>query len=865
MLLVSEDEKRTQALRRALRERKANVGDLRSSESDPVALRGADLVVVDARSVDATRDRVAAMRNDVRARWAAVLTLDYSALVSDAGVVHLSALEAKVAPLTATDRALTERAKREHNFEADLAPLGPTRTLRALGQAGPTLLVELTSEDMKASVTLSHELLVCAFMERGGERWEAWKALARILGLTDAKVRVSRLLHPSAMNVMEPLDQALQAAAKERHHDAAGLAREERAQEKAPAKAPMVHALSPAQDLRVHAGRTLLGVAPAQLAAQAPKPASSRYTYQVEGSERIKPGRTMIGLSPGLPALGGDKNAALPAAGPLSDALASKVPENTQLERATLPAPSRVAHEQSTKPVNKIKPANKTSAANAATAWSESSTEELELDDLLPDAQPPAPPKGVFNTPPQPAPSAPLAPPASANEKPRALAPQPQPDTPTNRPAAKAKAPAPQAPAPAPASAPEPAAVSFADLPTERPPPMHEALSAAQQDNPFRDVPTARADLLTERALRERISLGDTPTDPAPPRPAASPLEFEGDAHHNEDTTAVTNVADLERRAKAADRAIAAGNLDILGDDFAGFVAEDRHATKTQPFDSSGLLQAIDEEVDGVDSTERETQPSPAPRPQSVDSALPPALARPKKTGRARTYALMFAGLLALSAGGWVLLQGTGQRSAALGPMEPSPATGSEALAKAEAPSETPPLGAAPKVDEKPEPTAEEPTQAPTEDTAPAEPAAQPAPQIAAAPPSAPAEEEAATDGPNIPAGASADVLIRDGNKLLAQGNAAHAKAYYEAAVQREAANPHAHAGLSEALLKLGDANAAEQAAEAAIRLRPKRARYRVLLGDALKAQGKVAEAKAAWNKALELDPNDRDAQRRLK
>jgi tetratricopeptide (TPR) repeat protein len=79
-----------------------------------------------------------------------------------------------------------------------------------------------------------------------------------------------------------------------------------------------------------------------------------------------------------------------------------------------------------------------------------------------------------------------------------------------------------------------------------------------------------------------------------------------------------------------------------------------------------------------------------------------------------------------------------------------------------------------------------------------------------------------------------------------------------------DANNPHARAGLGEALLKLKDPAAALPHAQAAVRLRPRRAAYHVLLGDVLNALGRRPDAEAAWNKALEVDPEDAAAQRRL-
>jgi hypothetical protein len=216
VLLVTDDEARAQAIAKSLRERKAHVGDVRAGAKDPVAMRGADLLVIDARRAGSTDARVAEVRSDVRARWASVASIDYTTLAAVDGTVDLRALEGIVSRLAGMDKALTERARKESTFETTLAPLGPTRTLRALALAGPTLHVELTDGELTAKLDLADELLVSAFAERKGEKWEAWHALARVLGMTDANVVVQHRAHPTAMNIMEPVDQALEGAAQER-------------------------------------------------------------------------------------------------------------------------------------------------------------------------------------------------------------------------------------------------------------------------------------------------------------------------------------------------------------------------------------------------------------------------------------------------------------------------------------------------------------------------------------------------------------------------------------------------------------------------------------------------------------------------
>jgi len=297
VLLVTEDDARAQPLAKALRERKAHVGDVRAGAKDPVALRGADLLVIDARRAASTEARVTEVRSDVRARWASVATIDYATLVNEDGSVDLRNLDGIVARLAGMDKALTERARKEKSFEATLAPLGPTRTLRALALAGPTLHVELNDGTLKASVDLADELLVAAFAERDGQRSEAWLALARVLGMTDATVTVEQRAHPAAMNIMEPVDQALESAAQERARTPELFASEERTEElsglrrelrdhtavsasQAPQREPL--AAAQAQGAAASNGsksmppraRTLVGVAPVPTPAPSSAPAN---------------------------------------------------------------------------------------------------------------------------------------------------------------------------------------------------------------------------------------------------------------------------------------------------------------------------------------------------------------------------------------------------------------------------------------------------------------------------------------------------------------------------------------------------------------------------------------------------------------
>jgi len=99
--------------------------------------------------------------------------------------------------------------------------------------------------------------------------------------------------------------------------------------------------------------------------------------------------------------------------------------------------------------------------------------------------------------------------------------------------------------------------------------------------------------------------------------------------------------------------------------------------------------------------------------------------------------------------------------------------------------------------------------------------------------------------------------LIREGKLGLAQ-------ATLDRAWELDPKNPQAMAGYARLYLAEKNGDQAEKWARKAVRKRPKRAPYRVLYGDALMLQGKTGEARAAYRKALSIDPNNRTARARL-
>jgi hypothetical protein len=109
-------------------------------------------------------------------------------------------------------------------------------------------------------------------------------------------------------------------------------------------------------------------------------------------------------------------------------------------------------------------------------------------------------------------------------------------------------------------------------------------------------------------------------------------------------------------------------------------------------------------------------------------------------------------------------------------------------------------------------------------------------------------------------AGASAD----DARRKLATGDVAGAEAMARALLAADAKDHHAMEVFARVLLAQGKAQEALGYIQQIVKKRAKRAAYRVLEGDARIRLADPAGAKAAWTAALELEPGNQDAKRRL-
>jgi Flp pilus assembly protein TadD len=136
--------------------------------------------------------------------------------------------------------------------------------------------------------------------------------------------------------------------------------------------------------------------------------------------------------------------------------------------------------------------------------------------------------------------------------------------------------------------------------------------------------------------------------------------------------------------------------------------------------------------------------------------------------------------------------------------------------------------------------------------------AAKPAP-VAAAPAAEPAAEEAETGG-----GDADSRALLAAQKRLAEDDARGALPLLEALLARDPRNHHAAETMAETMLALDRPADAVRYAREIVKRRPKRASYRLVLGDALLMAGDKPGAEAEWREALKLEPSNQKAMRRL-
>ena len=102
--------------------------------------------------------------------------------------------------------------------------------------------------------------------------------------------------------------------------------------------------------------------------------------------------------------------------------------------------------------------------------------------------------------------------------------------------------------------------------------------------------------------------------------------------------------------------------------------------------------------------------------------------------------------------------------------------------------------------------------------------------------------------------------LIREGEALVRTGDVLAAGPLFERALELAPRDNHALIGMARVWLSRGEPDRAIDLAEQAVRMRARRAPYRLTLADALAAAGRADEARTQYRRVLRQDPGNRRA-----
>lgn len=211
-LLLDTDATRADALASELRQRKAIVvvsdGSIQGLERARVL--DPDVVLVDSLGMEGARfDLARQLRTDVRLRWASLVVVPWEELWTRDGAPDIRKLTERVAPLVVPDRVLRERAMTERSFETRLEATGPSRLIRALATLPGPFHVSVRSPKAVIEIDVAEGLIVGATGATAkGERLEAMRALSALVALGSGRARIELRTHASTANLMSPVQQA---------------------------------------------------------------------------------------------------------------------------------------------------------------------------------------------------------------------------------------------------------------------------------------------------------------------------------------------------------------------------------------------------------------------------------------------------------------------------------------------------------------------------------------------------------------------------------------------------------------------------------------------------------------------------------
>ncbi len=823
ILLVEDDAASADALAQELRAHGATVAVCTSIGGGLARARTLDpeVLLVDESALDSTTGAVLQeIRRDLNLRWASVLVARLRQLLPPGLPPRVDRLAASLKPLLAADREVTRRIAQGTAFETRLEALGPSRLLHALANSGATLQVTIRHPRALIELSIAEGLIAGAEaipMGDAAPRTAGAGAIAALQALGSGRVSISHRDAPTLANLLMPVKDAVHAAYQEtppirpsqpppRHQTVAQSAAP------APASAAPTGALIGELQRLVDTLKERETVPPEVLAGTE---AAIRDVQSSTPPVRNK--GTMLGM----PAVSGTMAKVPPQAeaGSASATAANPVAPNAS---AVAKAPARPQRPKKSTMLGMpaIQSANAQAAPpEAAGPQPNGDTFFDSFDDLDIEAQV----SGLSPTSPNAPAAKPRVPPAVA-VPPKAPIP-PKLAIPAKVPApgktADAKPPEPQAPV---VPAREPAAES---APMPAPAQNEHAHDAATESAP--EPPETPFSGSASPAL---ATPAEALTEPAPPPPIVGAEAF-GDVAF-EETAGVRPPSSNPPAPRNLKPLIAAAAVVLLG--AGGFAA--LHAFDLLPtLDGPGSVQVA--AAPGDDAVPDDATPDPeAPAAQEHQTAQAEA---EHNAANGETAAAAASESVAEETTADEATAAAADEAAAA---EAAPDEASEATAAEAAPDEA--------TDEA---TADEADTATTDD---AEPASPEAAQVA---------DNSDAEAP--PAGdEGADPLaeaIRAANFFRGRGNFTQAERQYQRALRLSPRNGRVLAGLTRLEMARRNHSAAIAYARRLVRARPRNASNRVLLGDALRASGNEARAQRAFQAALEIDPNNRTARRRLR
>ena len=220
VLLADEDAARADSVAQSLRSHGATVvvTDFDPKEARFARLRQIDpaiLLIGEAGLLGEGYRLVRRMRKDTRLRWASLLVVRWEEIWSDAdGSARIARTLGTLSTLVEPEHSLKERIELGASFDTRLEITGPARLVRALARSTKPLRATIHNPRLTVRIEVSDQLIAGARAEArdGSAPLDGALALSAFLVLGSGRVHVERLPEPRMVNVMSPVDVALNLA-----------------------------------------------------------------------------------------------------------------------------------------------------------------------------------------------------------------------------------------------------------------------------------------------------------------------------------------------------------------------------------------------------------------------------------------------------------------------------------------------------------------------------------------------------------------------------------------------------------------------------------------------------------------------------